>query len=67
MRPYTKEKILDSIEALDEGQEQKVLDFINDILLLARKDEDYELFKRHAIDEINQALSGRDLENPTGF
>ena len=60
MKPYTKEKILDSIEALDEAQEMQVLDFINGILSPNKGDRGYESFKQHALQEIRQALSNKD-------
>jgi len=52
-----KHQILESLDALDQTQTDKVLDYIK-AMLTPRKDEaGYESFKKEALREIRQALT----------
>ena len=61
-----KHRILESLNALDQTQTEKVMAYINGLLTTSREDARYQKLKREAMKEIKQALgNGRKL-NP-GF
>lgn len=49
-------QILESLSALDQSQTEKVLAYINNMLLASRDESKYRRFKREAMKEIRQAL-----------
>ena len=51
-----KHQILESLDSLDEGQTEKVLEYIQGLLSNPQHDADYKQFKREALKEIRQAL-----------
>jgi mRNA-degrading endonuclease RelE of RelBE toxin-antitoxin system len=60
-----KHQILESLDALDQAQAEKVLSYIKGLLHTSREDAGYQKLKREAMKEIRQALgNGRKL-NPT--
>ena len=60
-----KNRILESLEALDQSQAEKVLDYIKGLVQTTREDARYQKLKRAAMKEIRQALGkGRKL-NPS--
>ena len=57
-----KHQILESLDALDQNQTEKVLSYINGLMSVPREDAHYQKLKREAIQEIRQALGkGRKL------
>lgn len=60
-----KHQILASLEALDQGQTEKVLEYIQSLLLTPKKEADYKRFKKEAIREIRQALGKARTFKPT--
>ena len=57
-----KHKILASLDALDQAQTEKVLDYIKGLITGSREDASYQKVKREAMKEIRQALvKGRKL------
>jgi hypothetical protein len=53
---HQKHQILASLESLDGGQTEKVLEYIQGLLSKPRKEADYKRFKKKAINEIRRAL-----------
>lgn len=51
-------QILESLNALDETQTEKVLAYIKDMLAPNKEEQEYKRSKREAMKEIRQALSG---------
>jgi len=49
-------QILESLNALDQSQSEKVLAYIKDMLVSSRDERQYKKFKREAMKEIRQAL-----------
>ncbi len=49
-------QILESLNALDQSQTEKVLAYIKDMLVSSRDESQYKRFKREAMKEIRQAL-----------
>jgi tellurite resistance protein len=49
-------QILESLNALDQSQSEKVLAYIKDMLVSSRDESTYRRFKREAMKEIRQAL-----------
>jgi tellurite resistance protein len=49
-------QILESLNALDQSQSEKVLAYIKDMLVSSRDESQYKKFKRAAMKEIRQAL-----------
>lgn len=49
-------QILESLNALDQSQTEKVLAYIKNMLVTSRDDMQYKRFKREAMREIRQAL-----------
>ncbi|MDL5047671.1 hypothetical protein QQ054_16770 [Oscillatoria amoena NRMC-F 0135] len=49
-------QILESLSALDQSQTEKVLAYINNMLVASRDESYYRRFKREAMKEIRQAL-----------
>ncbi|MFN3840637.1 MAG: hypothetical protein ACK4RF_08010 [Cyclobacteriaceae bacterium] len=49
-------QILESLNALDQSQTEKVLAYINSMLVASRDESKYRRFKREAMKEIRQAL-----------
>ena len=60
-----KHQILASLETLDQGQTEKVLEYIQSLLLTPKKEADYKRFKKEAIGEIRQALGKARTFKPT--
>jgi hypothetical protein len=52
-----KHQILESLDALDQTQTDKVLDYIKGLLSPSKDEPNYQSFKREALKEIRQALS----------
>jgi len=48
--------ILQSLDAMDMGQTQEVLDYIKSLLSHPEKADNYQTFKKEAMKEIRQAL-----------
>jgi hypothetical protein len=58
-------RILESLDALDQTQSEKVLAYIRSMLNTQRDEEHYKRFKREAMKEIRQALkTNRNLTLP---
>lgn len=51
-----KHEILESLNSLDQGQTEKVLDYIKGLLYAPKTEADYKRFKQDALKEIRQAL-----------
>lgn len=51
-------QILESLNALDETQTEKVLAYIKDMLAPNKEEQEYKRSKREAMKEIRQALNG---------
>lgn len=51
-------QILESLNALDKTQTEKVLAYINDMLAPNKEEREYKRTKREAMKEIRQALNG---------
>jgi tellurite resistance protein len=51
-----KHQILESLNALDQTQTEKVMDYINGLITTSREDARYQKLKREAMKEIKQAL-----------
>lgn len=51
-----KHQILESLDALDQAQTEKVIDYIKGLLTTSRDDARYQQLKREAIKEIRKAL-----------
>lgn len=51
-------QILESLNALDKSQTEKVLAYINDMLAPNKEEREYKRTKREAMKEIRQALNG---------
>ncbi|QOI96625.1 MAG: hypothetical protein HRU69_03585 [Flammeovirgaceae bacterium] len=49
-------QILESLNALDQSQTEKVLAYIKNMLVTSRDEMQYKRFKREAMKEIRQAL-----------
>jgi hypothetical protein len=52
-----KHQILESLDALDQTQTDKVLDYIKGLLSPKKDEAGYQSFKREALKEIRQALN----------
>ena len=52
-------QILESLDALDQAQTEKVMDYIKGLQYTSRDDAGYQRLKRQAMKEIRQAL-GKD-------
>jgi hypothetical protein len=52
-----KHQILESLDALDQTQTDKVLDYIKGLLSPKKDEPNYQSFKREALKEIRQALN----------
>jgi hypothetical protein len=53
---HQKHQILESLEALDQVQAEKVLEYIKGLLYTTKDDASYLKFKREAMKEIRQAI-----------
>ena len=51
-----KHQILESLDSLNQGETEKVLEYIQVLLSTHQHDADYKKFKREALKEIRQAL-----------
>jgi hypothetical protein len=51
-----KHQILESLDSLDQGQAEKVLEYIKGLQIPSRAGAEYQKFKREALKEIRQAL-----------
>jgi tellurite resistance protein len=51
-------QILESLNALDDTQTEKVLAYIKDMLAPNKEEQEYKRSKREAMKEIRQALNG---------
>lgn len=51
-------QILESLNALDKTQTEKVLAYIKDMLAPNKEEQEYKRSKREAMKEIRQALNG---------
>ncbi len=61
-----KSQILESLNALDQVQSEKVLAYIKNLLHLPQDEASYHKFKREAMKEIRQALGkGRSKLRPS--
>lgn len=49
-------RILESLDALDQSQSEKVLAYIKNMLATSRDESQYKSFKREAMKEIRKAL-----------
>jgi len=49
-------QILESLDALDQSQSEKVLAYIKNMLVASRDENQYKRFKREAMKEIRKAL-----------
>jgi tellurite resistance protein len=49
-------RILESLDALDQSQSEKVLAYIKSMLVTSRDESQYKSFKREAMKEIRKAL-----------
>lgn len=59
MNSVTKKlQILESLNALDKAQTEKVLAYIKDLLAPDKQEREYKRTKREAMKEIRQALNG---------
>lgn len=59
MNSVTKKlQILESLNALDKAQTEKVLAYIKDMLAPNKEEQEYKRTKREAMKEIRQALNG---------
>ena len=52
-----KHEILESLNSLDQGQTEKVLDYIKGLIYAPKTEADYKRFKQGALKEIRQALN----------
>ncbi|HEY3402817.1 MAG TPA: hypothetical protein VGK59_05475 [Ohtaekwangia sp.] len=52
-----KHEILESLNSLDQGQTEKVLDYIKGLLYAPKSGAEYRRFKQEALKEIRQALT----------
>lgn len=60
-----KHEILESLEALDQRQAEKVLTYIKGLLHAPENDASYRKLKRNALKEIRQALGKRSQVSPS--
>lgn len=60
-----KHQILESLDALDQAQTEKVMDYIKGLLTASRDDARYLQLKRKAMNEIRQALGKGHKLNPS--
>jgi tellurite resistance protein len=51
-------QILESLNALDKTQTEKVLAYIKDMMAPSKEEQEYQRTKREAMKEIRQALNG---------
>lgn len=51
-----KHQIVESLDALDQVQAEKVLEYIKGLLYTSKDEASYQKFKREALKEIRQAL-----------
>jgi len=56
-----KQAIMQSLEAMNASEMEKVIDYIKDLLYTEEQDMSYQNFKRNAIKEIQQALNSGDV------
>ncbi|ELR73654.1 hypothetical protein C900_02058 [Fulvivirga imtechensis AK7] len=64
MKTLTKKQaILQSLEAMNASEMEKVLDYIKDLLYDPHHDENYQQFKQKAMKEIEKALKKNDDMN----
>jgi hypothetical protein len=61
-----KHQILESLDALDQAQTEKVMDYIKGLLYTARDDARYQKLKREGMKEIRKAL-GKDRKLNLAF
>ena len=52
----SKRRILDSLNEMDKSQADKVLEYIQGLLMSPNDQRDYQRFKSSAMQQINQAL-----------
>lgn len=60
-----KNKILRSLDNLDQAQTEKVMDYIKNLVTGSREDASYQKLKREAMKEIRQALGNGRTFNPS--
>jgi hypothetical protein len=53
---HQKHEIVESLDSLDQGQAEKVLQYIKGLLITNQDEATYQKFKREALKEIRQAL-----------
>ena len=53
---HQKHAIVESLDSLDQGQAEKVLEYIKGLLTNHQDEASYQKFKREALKEIRQAL-----------
>lgn len=59
-----KHQILESLDALDQAQAEKVMDYIKGLLYTPREDARYQKLKREGMKEIRKALGKGKRLNP---
>ena len=52
----SKRRILDSLNEMDKSQADRVLEYIQDLLMSPKDQREYQHFKSSAMKQINQAL-----------
>jgi hypothetical protein len=60
-----KHQILESLDALDQVQTEKVISYIRGLLTSSRDEAGYQKLKREALKEIRQALGNGPMLNPS--
>ena len=63
---HQKHEILESLNSLDQGQTEKVLEYIRALLYTNQSEASYQRLKREALKEIRQAL-GKDRKLRPSF
>ena len=53
---HQKHQILESLDSLDQGQTEKVLEYIRSLLYIKKDEASQQRLKREALKEIRQAL-----------
>lgn len=61
---HQKKQILRSLNAMDQEQAEKVLDYIKLMLNYPAEEKSYQRFKNQALQEIRQALGENRMFNP---
>jgi hypothetical protein len=56
---------MESLDALDQVQTEKVMAYIKGLVTLSRDDVGYQKLKRQALKEIRQALGNGPILNPS--